>query len=119
MEFFLGTIISDLAVWGYSYPKYVYKNLFNRRYIDYIKETIGYLLLFVGIATLTYKCTLLFDNINNLPFRFIVNIMICIIVPNIIMIAIFKKTANFEYFARLTMNILKDKFKRKRNNKLM
>ena len=45
--------------------------------------------------------------------------MICIIVPNIIMIAIFKKTANFEYFARLTMNILKDKFKRKRNNKLM
>jgi len=31
---FMGTIISGLVLWGYSYPKYVYRYLFEREYRD-------------------------------------------------------------------------------------
>ena len=43
---FMGTIISGLALWCYSFPKFVYKKLLRRKYKDYIKETFGYIALF-------------------------------------------------------------------------
>ena len=61
---FMGTVISGLALWCYSYPKYVYKKLFDRSYIDYAKETIGYIVLFVLIASGTYYLSTIIDFSN-------------------------------------------------------
>ena len=103
---FMGTIISGLALWCYSYPKYVYKNLFQRSYIQYAKETLGYIGLFILLATLTYCISTLFVVSNNY-LQLIINAIIAIIVPNIILVLLFHKTENFKYFLNLVSKIVK------------
>lgn len=113
---FMGTIISGLALWCYSYPKFVYKKLFNRSYIDYAKETIGYMLLFVFTALITYGISILV-NVSNPILQIIVNCIICIIVPNLILFIIFRKSENFQYFIELLSKMLR-KIKLKKENKV-
>ncbi|MBR4618656.1 MAG: oligosaccharide flippase family protein [Bacilli bacterium] len=108
---FVGTIVSGFAVWCYSYPKFVYKKLFKRSYLDYSKETIAYILTFVLLATITYLCTKLFI-FNNQYIQLGINLTICLIVPNLLMLIIFRKTDNYKYFASLLKKIF-DKFRKK------
>lgn len=102
---FLGTITSGLTLWCYSYPKFVYKRLFNRSYLDYIKETIGYVLLFIIVAIITYGVSALFA-VNNVLLQIIINIIVCCIVPNLILYILFRKTDNFAYFKSLVFDII-------------
>lgn len=102
---FLGTIFSGLALWCYGYPKYVYKKLFDRSYIDYLKETIGYIFLFIIISLISYitsKCIIVNSNILNV----IINIIIAIIIPNLIILILFWKTDNFKYFKNLVRRLV-------------
>lgn len=108
---FIGTIFSGLTLWCYSYPKFVYKKLFNRSYIDYVKETVGYILLFVFIAIITYGVSLLVIVDNNL-LQVIINTILCLIVPNMLMIIIFRKTENYKYFKELLFKIINKIFKK-------
>lgn len=94
---FLGTIISGFVLWFYSYPKYVYKKLFDRKIIDYLKETISYILLFVIIAFITFKISSLVI-IDNTFIKLLINTLICIVIPNLIMLMIFFKSDNFKYY---------------------
>ena len=103
---FMGTVISGLALWCYSYPKYVYKKLFNRSYIEYAKETIGYIILFVLIASGTY-CLSTIINFSNIYLEFISNAMISLIIPNALLFIIFFKTDNFKYYSNLLKNVIK------------
>lgn len=102
---FMGTIISGLALWCYSYPKFVYKKLFNRSYKDYAKETIGYILLFIVIAAITYGVSMLIQVNNNL-LQVVINTIICLIIPNVMMVLIFRKTDNYKYFKELGFKLL-------------
>lgn len=113
---FIGTIISGLALWCYSYPKFVYNKLFNRSYFSYAKETLGYIVLFLFIAIITYIMSMLF-NINNELVQIIINILICCIIPNLIMFIIFRKTDVFKYFKEIIINILKKIIMTKKNIK--
>lgn len=108
---FMGTVISGLALWGYSYPRFVYKKLFNRDYFKYAKETLGYILLFVVLAVLTYQVSILFT-FSNIFLKFIVNTVIALVLPNLILFILFRKTENFRYFEEMVMNFFK-KIKRK------
>lgn len=101
---FMGTIISGFSLWCYSYPKYVYKKLFNRSYLSYIKETLGYILLFLVILFITFKITILIT-ISNIYLDFLVNIGISVIIPNLILFVIFFKTDNFKYYLNLLKKI--------------
>lgn len=103
---FMGTVISGLALWCYSYPKYVYKKLFDRNYIEYAKETIGYIILFVLIASGTYYLSTII-NFSNIYLEFISNVIISLIVPNILLFIIFFKTDNFKYYSNLLKNVIK------------
>lgn len=109
---FMGTVLSGLAIWGYSYPKFVYKKLFNRSYKDYAKETVGYLILFVIIATFTFWISrlIIFDN---MWIQLISNTIISLIIPNIILFIIFRKTDNFNYLISLVKKFL-SKLKKKK-----
>ena len=97
---FMGTIISSIALYCISYPKYVYKKLFNRSYLDYTKETIGYLSLFLGLAFLTFKLSRLII-ISNAFLSLVINCVIAVIIPNIILLILFWKTNNFKYYLEL------------------
>ena len=101
---FMGTILSGLSLWCFSYPKYIYKNLFKRSYFDYTKETLGYILVFVILASGTYYISTLivFDNIW---LKLLSNTLISLILPNIILIIIYRKTDNFIYFKDLVKNV--------------
>lgn len=103
---FMGTIISGLALWCYSYPKYVYKKLFDGRYINYIKETLGYILIFVSITFITYLISIQFM-FNNLFIQLIIKTIVAIIVPNILLLAIFINNENFKYYVNLIIKVLK------------
>jgi len=102
---FMGTIVSGLALWGYSYPKYVYKDLLHRDYALYIKETMGYIILFVIVAFITVSITNIFV-FSNLFWEFTKNVLIAIIVPNVILLLVFMRTNNFNYYFDLMKNIL-------------
>ena len=108
---FMGTIISGLALWCYSYPKYVYKKLFNRSYLDYAKETLGYIFLFILLSLLTYEISNLII-VSNPYLQVIINTLIAITIPNIILLILFRKTDNFKYFKELVQKLLKKATKR-------
>ena len=104
MGVFMGTIGSGLILWLYSYPKYVYKNLFGRSYIDYMKETVYYFIIFALIAGFTYSLAVLIS-FDNVYLQFISNVLISVIVPNVILLLLFSKDDNFKYF----LNMIKRK----------
>ncbi len=45
---FIGTFLSSLVLWCYSYPKFVYKKLFGRTYKQYAVEVFLYALIFAA-----------------------------------------------------------------------
>ena len=101
----MGTIISGLVLWCYSYPKFVYKKLFNRRYLDYTKETLGYIFMFIFISIIAYGlCSLI--TIPNIIIKFILKIIISTIVANTLIVIKYHKTKEFKYFIQLIKNIL-------------
>ena len=102
---FLGTFISGLSLWCYSYPKFIYKGLFKRSYFDYIKETIGYILVFVCISYVTYFISLSCI-VDNKFIQVIINSIICLVVPNIFLYLIYRKSDNYKYFENLVINII-------------
>lgn len=99
---FMGTIISGLTLWCYSYPKYVYKNLFARSYIDYMRETTSYIFLFILIAVFSYFISSFFIVQSNF-LQVVVNVFISILMPNILILLIFYKTKEFKYFKELIL----------------
>lgn len=100
---FIGTIASSMIHWVYSFPVIVYKKLFNSSYSAYIRDTIGYFLLFTIIAGITYFIAYNI-NISNIWIKFICNVGIAAIVPNLILFIIFRKSDNFKYFLNIIIN---------------
>lgn len=103
---FMGTIISSLALYCISYPKYVYKKLFNRSYLNYTKETLGYLSIFLVLAVITYKISRLIV-INNAFLSLIINCLIAVVIPNLVLLIIFWHTDNFKYYLNLLKSFKK------------
>ena len=103
---FMGTIISGFALWFYSYPKFVYKKLFSRSYLSYLKETISYIVIFALILTVSYIVSniYVFDSIWN---QFLYNIVVSLIVPNILLLIIFFKNDNLKYYYELFKKLIK------------
>ena len=103
---FMGTIISSLALYCISYPKYVYKKLFNRSYLNYTKETLGYLSIFLVLAVITFKISRLIV-INNAFLSLIINCLIAVVIPNLVLLIIFWHTDNFKYYLNLLKSFKK------------
>ncbi len=110
---FMGTIISTLVLFLYSYPKYVYKKLFDKSGTIYVLEFFKYLIVFIVCITLTYTVAN-FNRIDNVLVQLVLNLGICIVVPNIIMYFIFKNTEEFKYFIDIIKKVTQ-KFTKKIN----
>lgn len=103
---FIGTFLSSMALFLYSYPIFVYKKLFNRKYIDFIKEHLKYLI--ISIITVFVTVIIVKQiSIANEFVTLIINAIICLIIPNIIYALIFYKTDEFKYYFELAKNIIK------------
>lgn len=92
----MGTVISSLVLFLYSYPKYVYMNIFKRKYSQYLCEILKYVFitLFNAIVTIIIVNKVNFvSNINTLLIRGI----IIMILPNLINYFIMRKTEEWNY----------------------
>lgn len=110
MGVFLGTFISSLVLWGYSYPKYVYKKLFNRKYSSYLKETLYYFILFLLLLQISNIITK-YITIENIIVNLLISIVLAILITSIYIYIMFRTNEDYNYYKKL----IKEKFiKRKK-----
>lgn len=112
---FLGTITSSLILFLYSYPVYVYKKLFDRTYLQFIKEHLKYLFISAICGTITVSIV---RNItlNSNFMQLILNGVIVIIIPNLLQYLIFRKREEFAYVKNMLINMIKKGKSAKINN---
>ena len=103
---FLGTIISGLWLWLYSYPKYVYEVLFDRKKINYYKETFSYILLFSIILIISILLAKVYS-FNNIYLEILKNTLIAFIIPLIIIFVLFRKNDSYKYYKDMLKKYLK------------
>lgn len=103
---FIGTIISTFVLFFYSYPKFVYKPLFERTYKQYIKDYVPYLIGTILAVTITYFI-LSFIQIENNVLHLVVNVGLVCVIPNMIYLMLFYRTNQFQYYKNFLMKILK------------
>lgn len=103
---FMGTIISGLALWCYSYPKFVYRGLFKRSYLDYAKETLGYILVFLVCASISYSLT---DSvaIDNQILQLCFNAVSSIVISVTTILIIFRNNDNLKYLRNSALHYRK------------
>lgn len=97
---FIGTILSSLVLWLYSYPFLVYKRLFNRSIYNYILETLKHIILFIFMLFISYHIS-----------RYIKNIFILcgisLVLPNLILFIIYHRTKEYKYYLSLFKKTIK------------
>lgn len=103
---FMGTICSTLLLHLYSYPKYVYKPLFKESYRAYYREFVVNFLIVVAIGAVTFGISRALP-INGRFMQLVFNIVLCLIVPNLLLIAIFRKSDELSYYRHLVEKTLR------------
>lgn len=118
---FLGTLMSSMTLWCYSYPKFVYKNIFNRKYMQYIKETLKEFIMFFVILYIS-NIPIQIIKISNNYCQFIFNVIVTVVIVNILLILLYKNNHNLKYYKSLIVNFVKEKRGKKdeenRNNNI-
>lgn len=94
---FVAGTISSMILFVYSYPKYVYKPLFKKKWSEFYSEQIKLFGLMLVMLVLTY---LLMNVIvvSNPLLQCIINGVIVLIVVNLLFYLVFRKAKEFGYF---------------------
>lgn len=108
---FMGTICSNLVLHLYSYPKFVYTRLFKKNYSDYYHNFFKNFIIVTLIGGITF-CISRIIVFNNLFLNLFWNIFVCLLIPNVLFFAYYRKSSELSYYANLLSSILKKiKFK--------
>ncbi len=97
------TVVSRMAYAWWKEPLIVYKDCFGESPVSYFINYIKRIILAVVLCAITYGVCYIIPNIN-IYVSFILKAFICLIVPNAIILLIYK---NSEAFIYLKENILK------------
>ena len=109
---FLGTAVSSLLLLLYSYPKYVYRPLFNKNWKDYYKEFAKYIIYAIIIIVITMFINDMIK-IENVFIQGVIGAIIAICIPMLIIFVVSGRTKEFEYYVDIIKNIV---FKKRRSN---
>lgn len=101
----LGTIICTMILYGYSFPKYTFVPIFKKKVSTYVTEQIIYLLVFIGIFLSTIGISQ-FLVVPNVWGNFLLKVGICLVVPNGLLILLFRRSREYRYFKRLAQNLI-------------
>jgi hypothetical protein len=98
----MGTILSSMVLFVYSYPKFVYKNLFGRSYRQYAIETVAYAVLAGVICAVTFFVTRYATDLMGLTGipLVVANVAAVLIIPNLLMFVLFAKNDNLKFFTK-------------------
>lgn len=81
----------------------LYHNVFYARLRDYFSRFLAYTAVGVVICVITtWLCNLVGYSLLSLIPR----TLICVVVPNVLLLAVFRNTKEFRYFGRLGREIL-------------
>lgn len=97
---FIGTIISTLVVYIYSYPKYVYIPIFKKKKTQFLKENLYYFVMLLVEGSI---CIFIVQNIiiNNLFLEIILKLIISSIIMLLMDFLLFRKSEEYQYFINL------------------
>ncbi|MEG1410485.1 MAG: oligosaccharide flippase family protein [Romboutsia sp.] len=96
----LGTVISRISVYFWFDPYVIHKYTFKSNTKKYFCKYIYYTTIFIGITIITNSLTNLIY-FNNIYTNFMLKILICVTVPNLIIILIFNKNKYYIYILNL------------------
>lgn len=102
---FIGTVVSSGIVVVYGNAKYVYKPLFGKERANFLLEHLKYILMAILVTCVSSLITGLIHLDNNY-LQVAVNIGVCLIIPNLIYMAILYKTDEFQYYKGFVRNLL-------------
>lgn len=100
---FIGTFISSLVIFLYSFPILVYRPLFDKGYLIYVKEMwsyiFGWILSFIGVhvAVKFYE----YINIGNGYLSFGIKAVMVFVVVNLTVVLQYHKNEEFQYYKKL------------------
>lgn len=94
---FLGTIISTLTTCIVVEPYVLYKHVFQTGMMPYIRRLVAYTAVTLTAAALTSLLAWCL-RINSTFITFVVKVIICGIVPNLVFLVCFFRTDHFKYF---------------------
>ncbi len=103
----LGTAISYIYLILYSYPKYIFKPLFEQEKISYYLENFRYALLIL-ISSIVSFAIVSIINFDNYFMQFIFNIVVSIGICLIVFISMFRKTDEFKYYFKIIKKLFKN-----------
>ena len=109
---FLGTIISALVQYLYTYPVLVYKKLFHKEYGSYLIQQVKFLILFLLTFVITIYCISLVS-ITNIWTKMLIRLIIVMVIPNTVYFIIFRKSESFQYYFALLKVVKENIFKKK------
>lgn len=102
----IGTIFSRVVTQLWFDPYIIYKNVFKKSIITYYLTYIKYSAIAVVSCMLTRKiCNVV--TVSNEYYDFILDGLICLIIPNVILIILFYKTIEFKELVKLIGKIVK------------
>lgn len=106
---FLGTVVSSISIPCWYRPVVVYQYAFNRNpkeyFCDYFKY-MGVVLIDTIFVLLINRCFI--DGMGfSIYVSFILKGIVCALIPNIIIIALFHKCEEFQYLLKLSRKMLK------------
>lgn len=106
----MGTICSNLVLHLFSYPKYVYTKLFERNYAKYYFEFLKFLAIAILIGAATFGLSRMFS-VESDVYQLAINTIVALIVPNVILYAIYRNGDELKYFKQLIKDIVNKKRK--------
>lgn len=111
---FLGTFISSVTVCLWVEPYVLYKYGFDRKLRDYFKLYFTYLVITILCTAGTYYlCSFI---TFGKWISFIIKCLICVIIPNLVIILCFRNTEQYKYLKNILMRFAKKIFSRKKVN---
>ncbi len=107
----LGTALSYEFLILYSYPKYIFTNIFKKNKKVYYIENSKYLFIIILslIISLLITKSLYFEN---LILHIIINVFVSVLIPSIIFAIFLHKTEEYKYYVNYIKTIIKKILKR-------
>ena len=102
---FMGTIVSSLALFLYSYPIYVYKKIFNRKYIEFFIDLFKYVfpnIIFVLITVMISSKIIS----HNILIEIIIKLITTFIIINMLYLVIYFNSEELRYYYKVLREFL-------------
>lgn len=107
----IATIVSQLCTLQWFDPYLIYKNIFKKSLFKYFKKTLLYFTTAAVIAAATWGLGHLIETVFS-PGTYVIfaiKLLLCIIVPNVSIFLLFRKTPEFAGFMETLKNIFAKK----------